>query len=799
MKVQSRNQTAVEAHGDIKDLGQVSIRDQSVSKFFSIVTEKLYENPIKAVTREIMTNMVDAWMQSTDSGDSPPPGKVVLPEPSRPTIRFVDYGPGMSQDEIELYVLHILESSKDEGNEYHGGWGLGLKSPFAYTKQWTIESRRDGYRTRYATFMQDSGVPTVSELERVEIGDGTMPGLTVELPVERSDFDEFKKWAKWYSTYLPAAAIDLPQVTDLKRPDYDDTWRGTADVEGIDPPIRWAYRTEDGMVRPGANWKRKRRYSQTSRTKKLTRIVLGHIVYDRLPDKVDGHAVQSLPLDIFVPIGSLQVTPDRDRLAADSDQIKRMTAILDEVLDELVGKFKQSISTKVPFRTLAHRSDSGLAQVRSLAIREISSSQDDTFSIHDCPVDFTPRPRGYAFQLDECIQATEDWLDVTNEKDPDDFKCWTLRHRDYVAPSQVNSRVGTINIDHTLQRIYYNDVGHGAIQRFKRIPLQKRNRWNSSDRETLLLLNPESNNYYAKIARINRSKVARTLGIPEDMLVPLSKAPQEQVSSNSISSSTPSSGNGKSSNDYHPWTDHNLVRVLYSTNRHYLHTRKWRDRDDMDDGGFFVKTHAGGVDVDHWPSTTGNNASEDWQFLRHCPNQIWNPVEDYITFLPGSQLDLAIQHDEWKNFFTVFRQRFLDYVNDKFDFEHDRIIRTQHNSVITTARNRLTQLKRLAKQAGIKLPRELTRLDRYLAKTFDLRGASLGVNTTLAAHLLDVDDVDQNTRNVKARVQRVTRHFPALELVNPLKPRNCQGLNSHIPREQDAYADVIRSIVQHRA
>lgn len=131
----------------------------TTAHMFGILSDGLYSDKIGAVLREIGANAMDAHIMA---GKPDQPFEVKLPSQFDKTFHIKDFGPGLSdQDVRELYTTYGW-SSKQNSNETTGAFGLGSKSPFAYTDAFSICAVKDGVKRIYTAHKDDSGKPVVS-------------------------------------------------------------------------------------------------------------------------------------------------------------------------------------------------------------------------------------------------------------------------------------------------------------------------------------------------------------------------------------------------------------------------------------------------------------------------------------------------------------------------------------------------------------------------------------------------------------------------------------------------------------
>lgn len=159
---------------------------KTTAKAFEILSSGIYSNKIRAVIRELSCNAYDSHVEA---GKADTPFKLHLPDAFGPEFSVEDFGVGMSPEVVEELYTTYFSSTKTDTNDLIGGLGLGSKSPFCYTDQFTIRSRKDGVECIYGAYISSDGAPSIQKKsERVT----TEPnGVKVSLAVDPSDFQEF--------------------------------------------------------------------------------------------------------------------------------------------------------------------------------------------------------------------------------------------------------------------------------------------------------------------------------------------------------------------------------------------------------------------------------------------------------------------------------------------------------------------------------------------------------------------------------------------------------------------------------
>lgn len=180
---------------------------------FQILSSAIYEHKIAAVVRELCTNAFDSHSQA---GVGDKPFSVVLPTKMHPYFEIEDFGVGMNAtDAVDVYTVYF-SSTKNDSNEVAGGLGLGSKTPFAYTKQFTVRLRKDGVENTAMIYMDASGCPRMDIISTTSTNEPN--GVKVTVPVEEKDFHVFATEASFYLSFYPVTP-DINTDLALMYPD----------------------------------------------------------------------------------------------------------------------------------------------------------------------------------------------------------------------------------------------------------------------------------------------------------------------------------------------------------------------------------------------------------------------------------------------------------------------------------------------------------------------------------------------------------------------------------------------------
>jgi hypothetical protein len=174
---------------NVGEIGEFRIRNSA--KAFSILSSGLYANKIRAVIRELSCNAVDSH---SAAGKSDTPFDVHLPNALEPHFSIRDYGTGLSHAQVTNIYTTYFESTKTASNQFIGALGLGSKSPFSYTDNFTVTAVQNGRKGIYTAFINEAGVPSIAQM--MEEATDEPAGVEVKFAVnDRYDFDKFAREA----------------------------------------------------------------------------------------------------------------------------------------------------------------------------------------------------------------------------------------------------------------------------------------------------------------------------------------------------------------------------------------------------------------------------------------------------------------------------------------------------------------------------------------------------------------------------------------------------------------------------
>lgn len=177
------------------DVTQATIELNSTT--IHVLSRDLYSKPVHAVLREILTNAIDAHIEA----NVVVPVHVKLPTTWDEQFYIRDFGNGLSHDELKGIYLAYGKSTRRDSDTVHGGFGLGTKSPLAYTTAFAVTSYQNGMANEYLVYYDQDNLPCLDHKSMTETYEPN--GLKVSLStVSSNDYLQFRE----------AAQVILPRI-----------------------------------------------------------------------------------------------------------------------------------------------------------------------------------------------------------------------------------------------------------------------------------------------------------------------------------------------------------------------------------------------------------------------------------------------------------------------------------------------------------------------------------------------------------------------------------------------------------
>lgn len=282
--------------------------DQGAMKHLMSVLSNQYADPALAVGREYITNALDSHKEAGVTA----PVKVTAPSNFNLAFTVQDFGIGMDLNDIRNTYSRYGASTKRDSNDYNGTLGIGSKSAFAYSNQFTVVAVKNGVRTHVVVSLAPDGGGEMNIVDQRDTDEGN--GVTISVPVKNAY--EFNERLYNFASFLPPGAITINGEEPSKRSTWKSVSGGAVDKNGREI-LKGIYISDN--------------ISEDV-------VVMGNVAYPMAPFasvpynlRLDGMSVIA-----EVPIGVVQFAPSRESLMD--------LPLTRKILEYIVAEYSRSIS-----------------------------------------------------------------------------------------------------------------------------------------------------------------------------------------------------------------------------------------------------------------------------------------------------------------------------------------------------------------------------------------------------------------------------------------------------------------------
>jgi hypothetical protein len=307
-----------------------SFKIKASARAFKILSG-FYSDPLLAIPRELGAN---AWDSHVSCKNTSKMFEVHAPNTLEPWFSIRDFGTGLSANAIEQIYTTYFESTKTTDNDSDGCMGLGSKTPFNYTENFSVTSWFKGVKYIYNCFIDQSGVPSILKFGEE---DSTEPnGVEVKFAVKSNDISMFVD--KIRRAYAPFRFRPIIKGAVIEYPVIKHTFKGT----------NWSLREGDGRGYGTTSFAYMGNYSYPITVDSLFsgQDRYGNKDYDKVQKMLQYGSTE-----LYFNIGDLEVAPNKEQLQYDADQKTQKAIIAAAVVayDELVEQVQKNVEVPATY------------------------------------------------------------------------------------------------------------------------------------------------------------------------------------------------------------------------------------------------------------------------------------------------------------------------------------------------------------------------------------------------------------------------------------------------------------------
>jgi hypothetical protein len=301
--------TTIEQIGNITE--ENTFRMKSSRKAFQILSDLYSDKPL-AIVRELGCNASDSMVVA---GKANQPFHIHLPTTLEPWLTIQDYGTGINHDDIYNIYAVYFESTKTNSDNQIGCLGLGSKSPFCYTDNFTITSITNGIKRIYNAFFNQQATPAIALLSTENTNEQN--GIAIQIPIKPNDFNLFHRAVQKSFRFFDVK----PTITGAS--------------------IDWA---NDTATIKGNKWSVYQKFEYNENY-----AIMGGVVYPIDINKLDAkysNVMRRGGFVLFFGMGDIDFAPSREHLSYCDTTIKALNDKMEFVLKEIKVRMNEMLAEK---------------------------------------------------------------------------------------------------------------------------------------------------------------------------------------------------------------------------------------------------------------------------------------------------------------------------------------------------------------------------------------------------------------------------------------------------------------------
>jgi len=209
MILENQKQSNVLSVGDANKSIGMSLDLDSAQMLMQMLSKNLYSDDIGSTIRETASNALDSHRRAGVKI----PIIVSLKESSSYNYEFTveDFGTGLDDDDVHNIISKYGKSTKRETVNELGMWGLGFKSPLAYSSSFYFICRKNGVERKYMMY-EGEDVNTIDLLYEEPTTEAN--GVKIIVPVKYSDRYTFMSKIQEQLAYFEDVYFESPGISN---------------------------------------------------------------------------------------------------------------------------------------------------------------------------------------------------------------------------------------------------------------------------------------------------------------------------------------------------------------------------------------------------------------------------------------------------------------------------------------------------------------------------------------------------------------------------------------------------------
>jgi hypothetical protein len=207
MILQKQKEAEILVQGEVQDTIGMSLDLDSAQMLMQMLSKNLYSDDIGSTIRETASNALDSHRRANVSDP------IIVSFKTNQSYNYEfsveDFGTGLDDEDVENIISKYGKSTKRQSVNELGMWGLGFKSPLAYSSSFYFICRKNGVERKY---MMYEGEDTNSIDLLYEVPTTEKNGVKIIVPVKSSDRFTFTDKIKEQLAYFENVYFDCEGV-----------------------------------------------------------------------------------------------------------------------------------------------------------------------------------------------------------------------------------------------------------------------------------------------------------------------------------------------------------------------------------------------------------------------------------------------------------------------------------------------------------------------------------------------------------------------------------------------------------